>query len=357
MSTAIFRPHSALGLFVLLAACGSSLPPEAPPGAPIDPPRTKDDLLESMMGGDASSGPAAAEDPKARAEREALEKDFAALDAKIAKEKARIEPLRKDLAALEAKDFNNFKDALAAALKSPHRAPGNAERDKFRHPAETLGFFNLRPDMAVLELDAGAGWYTELLAPVLFKKGKLTVSGPDPSGPSTERATLYGKTLRAMLDAAPEIGSKVEYVNRAGDGSFTIGKENAYDAILALRTLHNWQRKGSMDKNLAECFKALKPGGVLGVEAHRAKDGADPKVTAEKGYLPEKFVIERAQAAGFKLDGKSEVNANPKDTADHPEGVWSLAPTFRKVPDADKPKLEAIGESDRMTLRFVKPKK
>ncbi len=356
MSTAIFRPHSALGLLVLLAACGSSLPPEAPPGAPIDPPRAKDDLLESMMGGD-SGAAATPEDAKAKEDREALEKDFAALEAKSAKEKARIEPLRKDLAALEAKDFGSFKEALAAALKSPHRAPGNAERDKFRHPAETLGFFNLRPDMAVLELDAGTGWYTELLAPVLFKKGKLTVSVPDPSGPTTERATFYGKSLKALLDVAPEIGSKVEYVNRAPDGSFTIGKENAYDAILAFRTLHNWQRRGSMDKNLAECFKGLKPGGILGVEAHRAKDGADPKASAEKGYLPQKYVIERAEAAGFKLDGKSEVNANPKDTADHPEGVWSLGPTFRKVSDADKPKLEAIGESDRMTLRFVKPKK
>jgi predicted methyltransferase len=124
-----------------------------------------------------------------------------------------------------------------------------------------------------------------------------------------------------------------------------------------MRTLHNWQRKGAMDKNLAECFKALKPGGILAVEAHRAKPGSDPKATAEKGYLPEAYVIERAQAAGFKLDAKSDVNANAKDTKDYAEGVWALPPTLRNVADADKAKLVAIGESDRMTLRFVKPKK
>jgi len=356
MSTAFSRLLAVVAPLALLSACGSSIP-EAPPGAPIDPPRLKDDLLESMMGGGSDTSSAAPEDDKKKKDREELEKDFAKLDADTAKEKTRFAPLTKDLATLEGKDYASFKAAVDATLRSPHRAPGNSERDKFRHPSETLAFFNLRQDMSVLELDAGAGWYSELLAPVLYKKGKLTVSGPSPDGSMTERGTLYGKRLRAFLDVAPELGGKVDYLNMASDGTFSVAKDGTFDAILAIRTLHNWQRKGAMDKDMAECFKALKPGGILGIVEHRAKPGADPKAMAEKGYLPEAYVIERAQAAGFKLDAKSEINANPKDTTDHPEGVWSLPPTLRKVADADKAKMVAIGESDRMTLRFVKPKK
>lgn len=341
-----------------LVACADGPPPPAAPGAPIDPPRPNPDL-EMMLG---DSGTTAAPDPAAAKKQEEAKKlaeDFAKLEKDQATEKARMsDSLRKQIAALAGKDYKSFKAALQDAVKSPHRAVGAAERDKDRHPVETLTFFGLKQDMNVLELDAGAGWYTELLAPVLRKRGKLTVAGPNPDGPTTERSTLYGKRLRGFLDKAPELGDKVDYIVIDPTAGFTLPAERkgTFDAVLAFRALHNWTRRGVLDKNLASVFESLKPGGIFAVEAHRAKPDADPKVSAEKGYLPEAFVIERAQAAGFKLESKSEINKNPKDTADHPEGVWTLPPTLR-LGDKDKDKYVAIGESDRMTLKFVKPKK
>ena len=142
----------------------------------------------------------------------------------------------------------------------------------------------------------------------------------------------------------------------------SLGAEGSYDLVIAMREMHGWQNRDVLDQNLAETFRVLKPGGVFGVEQHRAKDDADPKVSSKNGYLPQKYVIARAEAAGFKLEARSEINANPKDTKDHVEGVWMLPPNTR-APEKeankagyDKAKFEAIGESDRMTLRFVKPK-
>lgn len=281
--------------------------------------------------------------------------DFAKFEAEAPKEKARFESLRQGLAELRNKDFPNPKAAINAVLKSPHRVPGNPERDAFRHPLETLAFFGLRQDMQVLELDVGAGWYTELLAPLLWKKGKLTVTSGDPSGSRSEMRTLVGLKTKALLDKAPELGDKVSLLT-TGSGPWNLGAEGSYDLVLSIRNAHNWQTRGKLDENLAAIFKALKPGGTLGMIDHRAPKGGDPKVWAEKGYLPEEFVLERAKAAGFKLEGKSEVNANPKDTKDHPEGVWTLPPTLR-LGDKDKAKYTAIGESDRFTLKFSKPKK
>lgn len=340
-------------------ACADAGPPPAAPGAPIDPPRPNADL--EMMMGDAktpSAPPDAEAEKKAEAARK-LAEDFAKLEKEQATEKTRWnETLRKQVADLSNKDFKSFKAALQDVVKSPHRTPGASERDKDRHPVETLTFFGLKQDMSVLELDAGGGWYTELLAPVLKKKGKLTVAGPNPEGPMTERSTLYGKRLRGFLDKAPELGDKVDYITIDPTAGFVLpaDRKGAFDAVLAFRALHNWQRRNVLDKNLTAVFEALKPGGVFAVEAHRAKPGADPKASAEKGYLPEAYVIERVQAAGFKLDGKSEINKNAKDTTDYPEGVWTLPPTLR-LGDKDKDKYVAIGESDRMTLKFVKPKK
>jgi predicted methyltransferase len=344
-------------VFVFALGCGSVVP-DAPPGVPINPPQKNDDLLAMMTGdtaGPSHSGPPSAEDPKKAEDQRKLAEDFAKLNASISTEKARMtDQVRKEIADLSAKDYGSFKAAVQAALKSSHRTPGAADRDKYRHPVETLTFFGLRMDMNVLELDAGGGWYTELLAPVLRKKGKLSVTAPDPNGPMTERPTLYGKTLRAFLDKSPELGDKVGYVAVDPEKGLAFNNADVYDAALAIRTMHGWHRRGVLDKNIGEVFKALKPGGVFGVVQHRAKEGADPKESAEKGYLPQAFVIERAQAAGFKLEAKSEVNANPKDTKDHPDGVWSLPPSYRGG-DKDKDKFKAIGESDRMTLKFVKP--
>jgi predicted methyltransferase len=348
------RPLAAALIASFAVGCGSAPPPEAPPGKPMNPPQQDDSLME-MMGPTEPSQPAApAPDAKKLEEQKKLEEDFAKLEADLAKEKARFtDDVRKQLGALASKAHGDTKVALGAILKGSHRTPGNADRDKWRHPVETLGFFQVKPTSSVLELDAGGGWYTELLAPLLASKGKLSVTGPDPNGPTTERATLYGKRLRGFLDKAPELGSKVSFVvvDRAAP---KFGDADAYDVVLAMRTLHNWERAGTLDKNLAEAFRVTKPGGVFGVEQHRAAAGADPKTVSEKGYLPEQYVIDRAVAAGFKLDQKSEINANAKDTRDHADGVWSLPPSYRS---GDKDKYAAIGESDRMTLRFVKPKK
>lgn len=351
-----------LGAFAVLStlACGSSAPPPAPPGVPLNPPQ--DDPLLAMMTEPAGATVkpqtagtgTTAEDPKAAERAKKLAEDLVKLDQDSAKEKARIEPLRKGLDELRNKDFANIKAAVNAVLKSPHRVPGNAERDAFRHPMETLTFFGIRQDMSVLELDASGGWYTEILSPLLWKKGKLAVTGPDPSGPRTEQRTLYGLRTKAVLDKAPELGDKVTFVT-VGKDSWNLG-EGTYDMVLAMRDAHGWHNNGKLDENLAVIFKALKPGGILGIEDHRAPKGGDPKEWAKKGYLPEEFVMERAKAAGFKFEAKSEVNANPKDTKDHPEGVWALPPTLRNG-DKDKAKYVAIGESDRFTLKFTKPKK
>jgi predicted methyltransferase len=340
----------------VLAACGGFEPPPAPPSLPQNPPMV-DPAMAEMMGDAPPPGapaPAMSADKKAEEARK-LEQDFAKLAEDIAKEKARFTPeLEAKTKALADADYKNLEKGLRTILASEHRTPGDKDRDAWRHPIETLTFFGLKPESKVLEFGGGGGWYTEILAPFVAKKGKMAVTGTDPNGPRTVRATLYGQRLKAFLDKSPALGGKIDFViidpNKAN-----LGPENSYDLIIAMREMHGWHRNGNLDKNLAEAFRVLKPGGVFGVEQHRAKPDADPKESAEKGYLPEKWVIERAVAAGFKLEGKSEVNANAKDTKDYADGVWMLPPNLR-APEADKAKYKAIGESDRMTLKFVKPK-
>lgn len=319
------------------------------------------DPMLAMMSGDeiapasATTGaPAATTDAKKAEEQRKLAADFAKLDADIAKEKARFTPeLEAKTRALAEKDHVNLEKALRGIMASDHRTPGDAARDKWRHPVETLSFFGVKPSSHVLEFGGGGGWYTELLAPLLAKKGELTVTGPDPAGPRTLRPTLYGTRIKAFIDKSPALGSKIQFV--VASEKPNLGAAASQDVVIAMREMHGWQRNNLLEHNLAEVFRVLKPGGVFGVEAHRAKPDADPKVSAEKGYLPEKYVIEQVTRAGFKLEAKSEVNANPRDTRDHADGVWMLPPNLR-VPEADKAKYQAIGESDRMTLKFVKPR-
>ena len=240
--------------------------------------------------------------------------------------------------------------ALKAVLASPHRRPGNAERDRFRHPRETLEFFGLQPSSTVLEYGPGGGWYTELLAPALAKRGKLFVTSDDPNGTS-ERA-VYGYRLKLLLDTSPELFGKVEPLP-LDPKSPKLPLEAKLDLVLVIRELHNLVNDGSIDAWLAEFNRALKPKGVLGIVDHRGLAGADPQKSSKLGYLPEAWVIEKVEAAGFKLSAKSEINANPKDTKDYPDGVWTLPPTYR-LGAKDRVKYAAIGESDRFTLRFVK---
>lgn len=255
--------------------------------------------------------------------------------------------------ALASAAYPNAKAGLLAAMKSAHRLPGAADRDKYRHPVETMTFFGLKPTMSVLDIGPGEGWYTDLLAPTLAKSGKYFATSADPNGPSDSGATLAGQRWAAFLSKAPELYGKVQTIVVDSKAPKLSSADGSLDMVLALRELHGFKNYGALDAWLAEIHRTLKVGGVFGVVEHRAAPGADPAETSKKGYLPEQWVISTVEAAGFKLAGKSEVNANPKDTKDYAEGVWTLPPSFA-LKDTDHEKYAAIGESDRMTLKFVK---
>lgn len=257
---------------------------------------------------------------------------------------------------------------FAAVLAMPHRSAENKSRDASRHPAETLAFFGVAPDSKVVELWPGGGWYTEILGPYLKNDGELTVTIFDPAGPEAYYGTGQAKKMLERLAADAAILGNVktatvaQKVEMGPDGkvakttleNFDLAPEGTIDVVLTFRNSHGWYRNGGLPIVYGAAFRALKPGGIFGVEQHRAADGVDPATTAEKGYISEAVVIEAAKAAGFELLERSEINANPADTKDHPDGVWSLPPSLSGK-DKDKEKFMAIGESDRMTLKFVKP--
>jgi predicted methyltransferase len=259
-------------------------------------------------------------------------------------------------AALAAPAVASTEDAIRAALADPVRKEADRARDSQRHPLETLTFFGLRPDMHVLELWPGAGWYSEVLGPVLREKGKLSVTNADPNGPQDKYAYKLARGYADYLAANEARLGKVTAHVVAPPAQLSFGEADSVDLIVTFRNNHTWLNGGYQDAVYREAFRVLKPGGVLGVVQHRAADGADPAVSAKSGYLPESAVIAPAEAAGFVLEAKSEINANPRDTKDYAKGVWTLPPNFAEG-NTDRAKYEAIGESDRMTLRFVKPKK
>ncbi len=250
-------------------------------------------------------------------------------------------------------DYADAAAAIAAAIASKHRAPKNVARDAQRHPAETLAAIGLQPTMTVIEVGPGEGWYTELLAPVLAKKGKLLVTDYDPAGPEDKGVTLYARRFQAFAERSPGAYGKIERLVQAEGAPLELGADGTADMVLVFRGLHGWVNRGTWDANVKEVHAVLKPGGVLAIEQHRAKDDAKPEESAKQGYLPQAWVVEKLEAAGFALEEASEVNANPKDTKDYPEGVWTLPPTL-ELGDTDRAKYEAIGESDRMTLRLRK---
>jgi predicted methyltransferase len=294
---------------------------------------------------------------KAKAEAAALlERDRAKLRAEQQSELGRWTPeLRAESSKLVGTTFKNGHDALHLVVASKHRRPASFERDHDRHPVETFDFYGLQPNMTVLEFAPGEGWFTELLAPVLAKRGKLFATNTDPNGPADSRMTFYGERFKLFLERSPEAYGKVESV-LITPATPKLPMEGTLDMVVVMRAMHGVVNAGSLDKWLAEMNKALKPNGILAIEQHRAKPGAVAEETSKKGYLPEKWVIEHVEAAGFKLVAKSEINANPKDTTDWPEGVWTLPPTMR-LGEKDKAVYLAVGESDRMTLKFVKAKK
>ena len=247
--------------------------------------------------------------------------------------------------------------ALKAALDGPQRSAENKARDGHRHPLETLLFLGLQPEMTVVELwPGGGGWFTEILAPVLRERGTLITTNFDTSGPADAYGTKAGKRYEEKLAGNPGVYDKVQVVTIKDLSTLSLASDGSVDLILTFRNTHNWVEDGNEAAIYGAAFRALKPGGVLGVEQHRGKPGpvADPKKQAETGYLPEEWVIARVESFGFKLAARSEVNANPKDTKDYEKGVWALPPALQNG-ETDKARYLAIGESDRMTLKFVKP--
>lgn len=245
--------------------------------------------------------------------------------------------------------------ALEKALAGAHRSEANRARDVHRHPRETLLFFGLEPHMHVVEITPGGGWYTEVLAPVLREKGRLYAAHYYVDE-STHR--YYQKGRAAYLDKLardPAIYDKVVVTSIDAPKHVDIAPKASADLVLTFRNVHNWTAAGNDQAMFRAFFDALKPGGVLGVVEHRAKEGTPLPEMKRSGYMTEAYVIQLAETAGFKLAARSEINANAKDTRDHPRGVWSLPPTLRGGAE-DRERFLAIGESDRMTLRFVKPK-
>lgn len=248
---------------------------------------------------------------------------------------------------------------LQDAVAGDWRPAADKARDAWRHPVETLEFWGLRPGQTVVEFWPGAGWYTDILAPYLAaNKGKLIAADLEPTDPaSTEIVEAY----RARLKAKPKIYGEVE-ITAFGPTSGPVAPAASADLVLFLRNLHNWMAAGIAEKAFRDAFAALKPGGVLGIEEHRAPPGGVQDVLAANGYVQEAYAVRLAQEAGFVLDKTSEINANPADDRDHPFGVWTLPPVRLSAPrgepadpNFDRAPYDAIGESDRMTLRLVKP--
>ncbi len=251
--------------------------------------------------------------------------------------------------------------AIAAMMGGSHRSHGAADRDQYRHPVETLAFFGFTPTMTVLDVGPGGrgqgGYYTELLAPVLAKDGLYLATNTEPSStaptPSTHHWTPYeGARFDDLLRAVPELYGKVQVI-RVNYAAPKLDLDGKVDLVLLMREVHMMKNWGTLDPWLREIHRALKPTGILGIEEHRAAPRTDPDKCATTGYLPEAWVIAQVEAAGFKLVARSEINANPRDTRNHPQGVWTLPPEL-VLGDVDRDKYLAIGESDRMTLKFVR---
>ena len=239
------------------------------------------------------------------------------------------------------------------AMAGAYRTEAERARDVYRHPRETLLFFGLKPGQTVVEVTPGGGWYTNIIAPVLKEKGHYIAAynNPDASEAARKQRDAFAEKMKARADQFGDVA-----VTRFGKGAEAgLAAPGSADMVLTFRNIHNWKMAGFAPDAFRAFYVALKPGGVLGVVEHRLPESRpDNEQTAKSGYVKESDVIRMAEAAGFRLDARSEINANPKDSADWPDGVWTLPPTYA-LKDADRAKYQAIGESDRMTLRFVKP--
>ncbi|AOH35821.1 class I SAM-dependent methyltransferase [Luteimonas sp. JM171] len=257
-------------------------------------------------------------------------------------------------AAAPAQESANAGAAFESVLAGDWRTPEFTERDRYRNPGQTLAFFGLQPNHTVVEITPGGGWYAEILAPYVRDEGRYVAAVVDPEALPEDRRGYPSRSLaslQALFQANPARFDRAEVV-RYDPAAPSFGEPGSADMVLTFRNVHNWLGSGQAEGMFAGFFEVLRPGGVLGVVDHRAADGMAEY--DDSGYVGQDRMIALAEAAGFQFDASSEVNANPRDTKDHPNGVWTLPPTNNHE-DADAERYAEIGESDRMTLRFVKP--
>jgi predicted methyltransferase len=245
-------------------------------------------------------------------------------------------------------------EALTVILAGDQRPAEERARDAYRHPKETLLFFGIRPEMTVLEVWPEPGWYTAVIAPLLRDKGKY-IAGVIAADPSNKYITHRLEEYHARLAARPEVYDRVTVVTFPTDGSDAV-PPGSVDMVVTFRNIHNWMARDQAVQAFRTMYRALKPGGVLGVVEHRGNPAVPQDPKAKSGYVNEDYAIKLIEQLGFRLVAKSVVNDNPRDTKDYEQGVWTLPPTYR-LREKDHDKYAAIGESDRFTLRFEKPRR
>lgn len=242
---------------------------------------------------------------------------------------------------------------LAQVIGGAHRSAANKARDTQRHPLETLTFFGIEPHSTVVELWPFGGWYTEILAPYLRDQGVYYAAAMDPQSASPQELR-YNESLNALLATRTDLYSRVR-ISVLAKNKMDIAPPQSADFILSFRNIHNWVWAGMEKDVFAAAYRALKPGGVLGIVEHRNNDpDFEPRVPGQ-AYVGEEYAVRLIESAGFKLIARSGINDNPRDTKNHPKGVWTLPPSYA-LGDVDRERYTAIGESDRFTLKFVKPK-
>jgi predicted methyltransferase len=243
-------------------------------------------------------------------------------------------------------------EALDAAIAGDHRPEADRARDAWRHPKQTLLFFGLRPEMTVIEIAPGAGWYTRVIAPVVRDKGRYLAALPplDPANESSVRTHDGFRALAASATVLDQAG-----VVPFSPGRVEMGPAGTADLVVTFRNIHNWMARDVAAAAFADMYRALKPGGILGVVEHRGNPQVPQDPRAGRGYVNQSHAIRLIEGVGFRLVATSEINANPRDTKDHPGGVWALPPTYAEG-EKDRDRYAAIGESDRFTLKFIKPR-
>jgi len=248
---------------------------------------------------------------------------------------------------------SNVEDLIDQVLAGNHRTPSYIERDEFRHPKETLLFFGLSPKQSVVEITPGFGWYAEILAPLMRENGRYYYTSYKLHDGINPFFVKIEKKFKEKMQLNPGIYEKLNWVYFQPNQPDFI-PDGPVDMVLTFRNVHNWAKAGTAESMFAGFHRALKPGGILGLIEHRAKPGTPLDVQIQSGYMTVDYVVQLAKKVGFRLDASSEINANPKDTKDHQGGVWNLLPNLRGITDESKEAIMKIGESDRMTLKFIK---